>query len=237
MGSGGGRRGKRRITQEKEPDWTRAPQGPVPGHEEESSGLHEERLEAVIRELRRTGVASVLDLGCGSGSLLRSLAPDERFSHISGVDSSITALQRARCLLDADGNARAARVRLVHGSILEPTPDWAGFDAVTLVETIEHIPPGDLSRLELAVFRSARPSLVVITTPNREYNVLLGLAAGDLRHADHRFEWDRPRFESWARGLADRHGYSVFVTAIGPRDEEHGSPTQMASFHRLGEPT
>lgn len=83
------------------------------------------------------------------------------------------------------------------------------------------------------LFEHARPSLVVVTTPNAEYNVHFdGLDAGAFRHADHRFEWTRTEFEQWATAVADRNGYSVRFSGIGPEDPSTGSPTQMAVFER-----
>jgi hypothetical protein len=71
---------------------------------------------------------------------------------------------------------------------------------------------------------------VVITTPNREYNTLLGLRPDEFRHPDHRFEWERRRFEGWSRGVARRNGYSVEFDGVGPANAWFGSSTQMAVF-------
>ena len=90
-----------------------------------------------------------------------------------------------------------------------------------------------LRALERALFEFARPTHVVLTTPNAEYNVRYPhLPAGATRHRDHRFEWTRSQFETWARKVAERHGYVVEFSEIGPSDEELGAPTQMAVFHR-----
>ena len=73
----------------------------------------------------------------------------------------------------------------------------------------------------------------MVTTPNAEYNVRwAGLAAGERRHRDHRFEWTRAEFAAWAAGVAERHGYAVRQAPIGPEDDEVGAPTQMAVFSR-----
>ena len=42
-----------------------------------------------------------------------------------------------------------------------------------------------------------RPKIVVITTPNREYNVLFESFEGPFRHDDHKFEWTRREFQDW----------------------------------------
>jgi len=59
-----------------------------------------------------------------------------------------------------------------------------------------------------------------------------------LRHHDHRFAWTRSEFESWANKVGSRFGYQVKFEGIGDlgeirfavRDEEVGTPTQMATF-------
>ena len=53
---------------------------------------------------------------------------------------------------------------------------------------------------------------------------------GQLRHADHRFEWARREFQSWATNVAARFGYEVSFASIGEADPVLGAPTQMAVF-------
>lgn len=108
-----------------------------------------------------------------------------------------------------------------------------GYDAATVVEVIEHLDPSRLAAFERVLFACARPRLVVLTTPNVEYNVKFAtLAKGKLRHKDHRFEWTRATFQMWARQAAERFGYSVRFLPIGPEDLLVGAPTQMGVFER-----
>ena len=58
------------------------------------------------------------------------------------------------------------------------------------------------------------------------------LPAGNLRHKDHRFEWTRGEFQSWAEGICGRFQYSVRFLPVGPEDAAMGAPTQMAVFER-----
>jgi hypothetical protein len=75
------------------------------------------------------------------------------------------------------------------------------------------------------------PRTVVLTTPNREYNVMWeSLPAGEMRHGDHRFEWTRVEFEDWAGRVAARFGYLVRHLPVSPDEAEVGSPSQMAVF-------
>jgi small RNA 2'-O-methyltransferase len=193
--------------------------------------LHEERLDAVVAKLLGSGAATVLDLGCGSGSLLRRLVTEEQFTRVRGVDVSAEALLRAERYLKAEAWGSNCNWTLHHGSIAEPEDSWAHFDAGAMVETLEHVPPDQLSLVERSVFTVVRPRTVVITTPNREYNRLYGMEEGEMRHADHKFEWTRAKFRAWASGVAERNGYDVSFEDVGRADPLLGSPTQMAGFH------
>lgn len=197
--------------------------------------LHELRLDTVAEALKERDVRSVLDLGCGEGKLLRRLVKERGFERILGVDASITALERAadRLRLNDRRQDLRQRVSLQLGSLTYGDRRWMGFDAAVLVEVIEHIDPPRLSTLELALFQSACPRFVIITTPNRDYNSLFEtMPAGTLRHADHRFEWTRAEFREWAERVAAECGYRVEIRPLGPEDAANGAPSQMAIFER-----
>lgn len=192
--------------------------------------LHEARLDHVCAVLRSTGARRVVDLGCGSGGLLLRLLREPQFEDVVGVDDSGRSLALSRDLLARHLRGPAPRLRLLRGSYLDGNDALTGFEAAAMVETIEHVDPGQLSRVERAVFGHYRPRVLYMTTPNADYNPLLGLAAGQFREPDHRFEWGRARFRQWALGLAKRNGYRVAFGAIGDADPHLGAPTQTAAF-------
>ncbi|MFF2378858.1 3' terminal RNA ribose 2'-O-methyltransferase Hen1 [Streptomyces sp. NPDC058108] len=201
--------------------------------EEKPVPLAVRRRDAILAALDACGAGRVLDLGCGQGQLVQALLKDVRFTEIVGVDVSMRALTLAarRLKLDRMGDRRAARVQLLQGSLAYTDKRLKGYDAAVLSEVVEHVDPPRLSALEYAVFGSARPRTVLVTTPNAEYNIRWeSLPAGHRRHGDHRFEWTRAEFRSWAREVAGRHGYEVGFTPVGPDDPEVGPPTQMATF-------
>ena len=207
--------------------------------DERGPTLNAQRLAAVLAALRGCGAKSVVDLGCGEGRLLRLLIDDRQFERIVGVDVSLRSLKVAseRLKLDRLPPARRQRIDLLHGSLMYRDARLAGFDAAACVEVIEHLDPPRLAAFERAVFEFARPKSVVITTPNREYNVRFDtLPAGKLRHRDHRFEWTRAEFVVWARGVAERFGYRVRFLSVGPEDAEVGAPTQMGAFEMTEAP-
>ena len=204
----------------------------IRGNMTQMTSLHEERLDFVARTLQRTGAKTVLDLGCGSGSLLYRLAAFPELEHIVGLEQSGVSIRQARLNLEPWLALAPKRIRLVRGSYTESNPELAGFDAAAMVETIEHVYPGELSRVELAVFGEYRPRVLFMTTPNREYNPLFDLEPGEFREEDHKFEWDRTKFRRWALGVADRNGYRVAFGGIGDCHPELGHPTQTALFSR-----
>lgn len=199
----------------------------------QTSALHEVRLDHVVSLLVQSQARSVLELGCGSGALLQRCLESGRFTRMVGLESSGVSLRNARERLAGWLRQPDPGVRLVRGSFQEPNPACTGFDAAAMVEVIEHVPPRDLSTVERAVFEHFRPTLVVMTTPNSDYNPLLGLAPGERRDPDHRFEWGQARFRQWASGVAKRNSYRVRFGGVGEADPELGSPSQLACFERI----
>lgn len=200
--------------------------------------LNTQRLEAVVAALRERGARRVLDLGCGEGRLIQLLLKDRAFEEIAGLDVSYRALEVARDRLHLDRlpPAQQERLKLFHGALTYRDRRLEGYDAAAVVEVIEHLDPPRLAAFERVLFEFARPGAVVLTTPNREYNVRWeSLPAGKFRHRDHRFEWTRAELQAWANGVAERFGYRVEFRPVGPEDPEVGSPTQMALFTRGGE--
>ena len=129
-----------------------------------------------------------------------------------------------------DRAASSAQVDLLYASFTQSNENLMGFDAAALVETIEHVAPNNLSAVEFAVFACYRPKVVIVTTPNQEYNINYGIGPGKFRHLGHQFEWSRRKFQRWSNGVACRNGYSVIFLDIGEPDPILGSPTQMAKF-------
>ena len=200
---------------------------------EERISLGEQRLGAVVAELRSSGARRVLDLGCGEGKLLEALLTEEGFEELVGVDVSARSLEiaRDRLRLDHLPPDQRGRVTLIQGSLTYRDGRLAGYDAAGVVEVIEHLDPLRLPAFERVLFGHARPRTVVLSTPNAEYNVNFeSMPAGEFRHRDHRFEWTRKEFQTWAADVSRRFGYEVRFVPVGPEDPATGPPTQMAVF-------
>lgn len=102
------------------------------------------------------------------------------------------------------------------------------------------------------VLSSFLPRILIVSTPNYEYNVILQKSslsrqeedpddkiqsqACKFRNHDHKFEWTREQFNHWATELAARHNYSVVFSGVGgSADVEPGFASQIAVFRR-GDP-
>ena len=206
-------------------------------------GLHEQRLQAVMEVVRASGAHSLADLGCGEGKLLALALKERSLARIFGMDVSSVALARARRRLRYDDlpPSQRQRIEIAQGSLLYRDKRLENFDVAALVEVIEHLDPPRLRVMEQVVFAHARPRRVVITTPNREYNVhWQALGEERLRHGDHRFEWSRAECEAWATRVASAHGYDYTRSDLGPEEtaaeRDIGAPSQIVVFDRLDGP-
>ena len=195
--------------------------------------LHDIRLKLVAEKLKQSGAASVIDLGCGDGKLLRLLLKEKQFTRIAGTDVSYSELEKSQDKLHWNEMPEKQRERLslFQSSLTYRDKRFSGFDAAAVVEVIEHLDPNRLPALEKSLFTYAKPQTIVLTTPNREYNVRYeNLSAGKVRHSDHGFEWTRSEFEAWAERVARENNYTVAFFPVGEEEENIGAPSQMAVF-------
>ncbi|KNE56136.1 hypothetical protein AMAG_01972 [Allomyces macrogynus ATCC 38327] len=208
--------------------------------------LFEQRRSLILATLREhtDAVDWVVDMGCNTASLACVLANSCLVSRITGIDVDKGALEDAARVLAPQPNdfdrlrERPLTMDLIHGSIVDEHPELHGVDAIVLSEVIEHLDPPDLERLPEALFAMYAPKMVIVSTPNVEFNVHFpDWRPGVMRDADHRFEWTRAEFESWCRTQAARYEYTVTFSGVGlvPTWSTHpnlvcGFATQFAVF-------
>ncbi len=190
---------------------------------------HMERIAAVEAALHDCAARSVLDLGCGDGDFFVRLAARTDITRLVGIEIDAEAVARLKARLQGQINAPDTEIRC--GSILSPDPQLAGFDCAVMIEVIEHLDPAHLSQLERALFQVLRPRHIILTTPNAEFNPLLGVPAHRFRHPGHRFEWTRARFRDWGQRVAQRGRAQVSFADAGGAHPALGGASQMAVFH------
>ena len=126
----------------------------APEAREKRAPLNDQRLEAVVRAVRKCGAKSVADLGCGEGRLLSKLMNENQITKLVGLDVSLYALERAkdRLHLDRAAEYKSDKVTLLQGSLTYRDKRLEGFDAACVVEVMEHMDISRLPAFERVVF-------------------------------------------------------------------------------------
>ncbi|KAJ4912769.1 Small RNA 2'-O-methyltransferase [Raphanus sativus] len=210
--------------------------------------LTKKRVGYAVELIKESSASTLVDFGCGSGSLLESLLEEVPTSlqTIAGVDISQKALARAAKMLDSKLNKGACNlksVKLYDGSILEFDSRLHGIDIATCLEVIEHMEEDEAFQLGKTLLSLFRPKLLIVSTPNYEYNRILHKSSlfhskdksmsqrCKLRNPDHKFEWTRAQFNRWASKLAKSNNYSVEFSGVGGSGNvEPGFASQIAVF-------
>jgi 2-polyprenyl-3-methyl-5-hydroxy-6-metoxy-1,4-benzoquinol methylase len=116
------------------------------------------RIQLALELLGAAPFQSLLDVGCGDGRFLREVQARFGGKRLLGIDRSERAVRWAQALNPA-----------VHYRVLDITrgaPEER-FDAVTLLEVIEHIPPVELREFLKAVSGTLCPGgRLILTTPH-----------------------------------------------------------------------
>ncbi|XP_077302868.1 hen1 methyltransferase [Arctopsyche grandis] len=186
-------------------------------------------------------ILKVVDFGCAELQFFKFIKNLSEVTSILEVDYNKLLLEqyctRAEPLVFnyLCSRSKKLNVSVLHGSVCDPDYRLIGCDAVVCIELIEHLDPGALDRLPHNIFGFIEPLLVIITTPNADFNVFFPqLKNGGFRHYDHRFEWTRAQFEDWASNVIARYpNYAVEYIGIGSGPEETkelGCCSQMALF-------
>ncbi|XP_064650112.1 small RNA 2'-O-methyltransferase-like [Lineus longissimus] len=200
--------------------------------------LYLQRYRRVADVIRKYGCSSVIDFGTAECKFLQTLKNIECVENIAGVDVNRGGLESRKMVcrpMTADylqPRKKPLRMRLFFGDLTKYDSRLEEFESVTLIEVIEHLTEPVLVAMPDAIFGKLNPKLVVITTPNAEYNVLFKNFTGK-RHWDHKFEWNREDFKTWCENIAMKYNYIVEYQGIGapPPGKEHiGCCSQMAVF-------
>jgi len=215
----------------------------------------EERRNRVIGILKKHDCRHILDMGCGEGRLFQTMKFMPEFKRLVGIDIDINEIRKSYDrvgpityhMFSDDPPEEPLEVAIYCGDLTIPYPSLLRerSDAITMVEVIEHLPADVLERLPNVLFGFYRPEVIIISTPNKEYNKCIkGFDLNTLRHWDHKFEWTRKEFQEWCEAQLEKFdGYEVSYQTVGrlhPSAEEeffsvekHGRCTQIAVFKRL----
>ena len=127
----------------------------------------------LMRRYLRNHSFEHLDLGCGSGGMLKHLAAEFSDSTSTGIDGYTESLDHAR------RNAPDARLLLCDITQIEPTAIGSAFDVITCLDVLEHIeePEHVLQSVCQKLLRDDGIIIVTVPASNRlwsERDVFLG---------------------------------------------------------------
>lgn len=83
-----------------------------------------------------------------------------------------------------------------------PDQRLMNYEAIICSEVIEHLYPDILDKILPVTLGIYQPRVLIVTTPNAEYNINFedlnyGKPNATMRHDDHKFEWTRQQFQEW----------------------------------------
>ena len=192
-------------------------------------------------------ITKIADFGCAEGKFVRRLKKLVNVEEIALIDSDDFTLDL--CLYEARplnydflfGRSKELKLNVFKGSVSQRDSCLKGFDAITCLELIEHLSADVLSELPQNIFGFIKPKVVIITTPNIEYNVLFPELekSKKLRHWDHKFEWTRSQFNTWCHSIISSYPeYTFETTGVGEPPnhlKDIGFCTQIAIFTKISD--
>jgi SAM-dependent methyltransferase len=92
--------------------------------------------EWLVAQLPREGIRAVLDVGCGTGGILRMIAAAGIGRRWMGVDQSAAMVEKAERLSEEAGLAMEWR----RGDIMDPPSDDERFDLICACHMLYHLP-------------------------------------------------------------------------------------------------
>jgi 2-polyprenyl-3-methyl-5-hydroxy-6-metoxy-1,4-benzoquinol methylase len=175
----------------------------------ESSGYLLNAIREAIRPLKPD---SLLDMGCGNGSILRGLA--DLCPRRCGCDADIQGLKIAR---QADPGATYLHTPITPGV----TPQISGgpFAAIISTEVVEHLySPDDL--FVMAKAHASAATTLIVTTPYHGWLKNVALAVSGSWDKHHTSLQTGAHIKFWSRAtlgaLAERNGWrATHFTGVG----------------------
>ncbi|XP_030759035.1 uncharacterized protein LOC115884554 [Sitophilus oryzae] len=201
---------------------------------------YERVYEILIDPRWRNKICKLADFGCAEFGLFQFLK-HLNLNEIVFVDIDENLLEekmyRIQPLIGDQLKRRTSSlaISVCLGSVSDPDYRLLNTDVVTAIELIEHLYPDTLDAFSYNIFSSINPKLVIITTPNVEFNVVFN-KSNIFRHPDHKYEWTRKQFEDWSENIVTRFPqYKVEFHGIGKYSNYEntvGCCSQMALFIR-----
>ena len=176
----------------------------------------------------------IVDMGAGEGKLSARLAYIPGVESILAVEPSgqsrLRAMERFAKLEERSGIA--AMPEPIIGSLFYFDEQLQNQDVMILCEVIEHIDAYRLNGIMDTIMNEYQPEVLLVTTPNKEYNQVYAMERESFRHHDHRFEWTRAELAAQCEMWTKQAEYTFEIRGIGEYAEGFGQPTQLVIFRK-----
>lgn len=189
------------------------------------------RVQPGVRQILGTlgRTASILDLGCGNGQLLRELAREDFQGRYVGLDSSAELLAHARKNIPAGVNATLLQADLASAEWDKSLPE-SQFEVILAFATLHHLPGARLRRQVLYKVRAqidpkgrfVHSEWQFLNSPRLRKRIQAwekaGLSEVDVDPGDYLLDWRRGGYglrfvhhftEQELESLAEETGFSI----------------------------
>jgi SAM-dependent methyltransferase len=187
---------------------------------------HKVRIENVIYLLKKSGSKKIIDFGCGDGQVIGCFLKENYFENILGVDVDLESVEIAR--QNYISNTQTT-VELVSGGVSALENLNEKYEAIIMVEVIEHMSRKEIGDLAELIFGHMGIDNFIFTTPL----AVPRLSQSELELKQHLFEWDKDELESWANEVVKKYPNYEFVNSVisGPTFIRQ---TQICHFKKSG---
>lgn len=121
-------------------------------------------LRFILNILKKLEFNSLLDVGCGDGRFLYEVYHIFPQKKIVGIDISERAIKFARLM--------NPRVKYFHGDVKDTSLIKEKFDIITLIETLEHIPPREIKDFLGGIHHYLKDEgILILTVPTTNLKV------------------------------------------------------------------
>ena len=158
----------------------------------------QQRIDAVQSFLDFT--RSIVDMGCGEGNFAKKFAhriPDNTYYAIDKEDDLLDTVKRR--VKDA--------TNVLTGNEFPEVPEDVD---VIFSEVMEHMSIEEASALVKSMMARPNVKQIIITTPNKDFNVHYQFEDDELRHDDHHFEMTKDEFVAWVKEVCGDREYKLF---------------------------
>jgi len=159
---------------------------------------------------------TIVDYGCANGKLSLKLNDELKKLDKKFEIYSYDANDKAKEKLE-----RVKHVHFYQMNLLVPNFNIIpiNIDILILSEIIEHFDASDRQFILFKIVEVLNPKIIILTTPNGEYNKILGVPDGEMREKSHKIEFIQSQYKSEIRDYFVANNYEALDYIINENKE------------------